>query len=191
MTTADASVRSPLDAARRLVPSIRQAADQIEEDRELPRPLFEALADAGLFQMLLPRSLGGRELDLPTYVRVMEELGKADASTAWAVNQGGVFATHAAVVSRDVAREVWVDTPRSVVANMAMPSSTAIPAEGGYRLSGQGGFSTGSRHSAWLALRGRVIDNGRPRVLPNGRQEVRFFLVPAAAAEIVDTWDVR
>src|SRR4051794_6964946 len=86
MTTADASIRSPLDAARRLAPSIRQRAEEIEETRELPRAVFEALADAGLFQMLVPRSLGGQELDLPTYVRVIEELGKADASTAWAIN---------------------------------------------------------------------------------------------------------
>ena len=177
MTTADASVRSPLDAARRLAPSIRQAADQIEEARELPRPLFEALADAGLFQMLLPRSLGGQELDLPTYVEVLEEIGKADASTAWAVNQGGVFATHAAVVPREIARRVWIDTPRSVVANMAMPSTTATPVDGGYRLSGQGGFSTGCRHSAWLAPRGRVMVDGEPRMRPNGQADIRFFLV--------------
>jgi alkylation response protein AidB-like acyl-CoA dehydrogenase len=191
MTTADASVRSPLDAARRLAPSIRQAADQIEENRELPRPLFEALADAGLFQMLLPRSMGGQELDLPTYVQVLEELGKADPSTAWAVNQGGVFATHAAVLPRHVARMVWIDTPRSVVANMAMPSTTAVPVDGGYRLSGQGGFSTGCRHSAWLAPRGRVMVDGKPRTLPNGKVDIRFFLVPVDDAEIVDTWHVR
>jgi hypothetical protein len=42
--------RSPLDAAKELAPTIRSCADQIEADRELPRPLFEALADAGLFQ---------------------------------------------------------------------------------------------------------------------------------------------
>jgi alkylation response protein AidB-like acyl-CoA dehydrogenase len=191
MTTADASIRSPLDAARRLAPSIRQAAEQIEADRELPRPLFEALADAGLFQMLVPRSLGGQELDLPTYIKVMEELGKADASTAWAINQGGVFATHSTVVARDVARMVWVETPRSVVANIATPTIVATPVDGGYRVNGQGGFSTGSRHSAWLATRGKVLVDGNVRALPDGQEDVRFFLVPAAEAEIVDTWQVR
>ena len=73
--------RSPLDAARKLVPLIRSCADEIEAERELPRPLFEALADAGLFRLVLPRALGGAELDLPTYVEVIEEIGKADAST--------------------------------------------------------------------------------------------------------------
>ncbi len=70
-------VRSPLDVARELAPKIRACADEIEAERELPRPLFEALADAGLFRLALPCALGCPELDLPTYIQVIEELGKA------------------------------------------------------------------------------------------------------------------
>src|SRR2546422_4085223 len=67
--------QSPLDAAQKLAPQIRSCADEIEAARELPRPLFEALADAGLFHLALPRALGCPELDLPTYIQVIEELG--------------------------------------------------------------------------------------------------------------------
>src|SRR2546425_2015436 len=62
MTAAEA--QSPLDAARKLAPQIRACADAIEAARELPRPLFEALADAGLFHLAVPRALGCPELDL-------------------------------------------------------------------------------------------------------------------------------
>src|SRR2546428_134067 len=110
MTATEA--QSPLDAAQKLAPQIRSCADEIEAARKLPRPLFEALADAGLFHLALPRALGGPELDLPTYIRVIEELGKADASTAWTVNQGAIFATYAARMPRDVARSIWIDTQR-------------------------------------------------------------------------------
>ncbi len=183
MRMADISVRSPLEAARQLAPSIRSSADQIEEARELPRALFEALADAGLFHLLVPRSLGGGEIDLPTYIRVLEELGKADASTAWCINQGGVFATYAACLPPDVARLVWMDTPRSVVANTADPNATAVRVEGGYRVTGRQGFSTGCRHASWLAARGRILADDQP--------DIRFFLLPAVEAEILDTWHVR
>src|SRR5262245_41265546 len=102
---------SPLEAARELAPKIRAAADEIEAERELPRALFEALADAGLFRLALPRSIGGTELDLPTYVQVIEELGKADASTGWILNQGAIFATYAARMPLETARKIWVDPP--------------------------------------------------------------------------------
>ena len=182
--------KSPLDAARKLAPMIRSCADQIEADRELPQPLFEALADAGLFQLALPRNLGGAEIDLPTYVQVLEEIGKADASTGWIVNQCAVFATYAARMPRDIARLIWIDTPRSIVANTPLPTAQAIVVPGGYRVTGRQGFSTGCRHAAWLAARAQVLENGQPR-LQGAQPEQIYLFVPAAQAELVDTWHVR
>ena len=182
--------QSPLDAARKLVPMIRSCADQIEADRELPQPLFEALADAGLFQLALPRALGGTEIDLPTYVQVLEEIGKADASTGWVVNQCAIFATYAARIPRDIARLIWIDTPRSIVANTPVPTARAVVMPGGYRVTGRQGFSTGCRHAAWLAARAQVIENGQLR-LQHGQPEQRYLFVPAAEAELLDTWHVR
>jgi alkylation response protein AidB-like acyl-CoA dehydrogenase len=179
-----------VEAARKLVPMIRAAADEIEAARELPRPLFEALADAGLFHLAVPRAIGGAELDLPTYVQVIEELGKADASTGWIVNQGAIFATYAARMPRAVARAIWIDTPRSVVANTPAPSAQAVVVPGGYRVTARQGFSTGCRHAAWVAPHAQVVENGQAR-LDHGQPETRYLFVPAAEAELLDTWHVR
>ena len=188
MTATEA--RSPLEAARKLVPMIRSCAEEIEAQRELPRPLFEALADAGLFHLAVPRALGGAELDLPTYVEAIEEIGKADASTGWCVNQGAVFATYAARMPRDVARSIWIDTPRSVVANTPGATAQAVVVPGGYRVTGRQGFSTGCRHAAWLAAHAQIVENGQTR-LENGQSETRYLFVPAAEAQLLDTWRVR
>ena len=153
-----------LDAALQLVPMIRASADQIEADRELPGPLFVALADAGLFQLALPRALGGAEIDLPTYVQMLEEIGKADASTGWVVNQCAIFATYAARIPRDIARLIWLETPRSIVANTPVPTAQAVVVPGGYRVTGRQGFSSGCRHAAWLAARAYIFENGQPKL---------------------------
>jgi alkylation response protein AidB-like acyl-CoA dehydrogenase len=180
---------SPLETARKLAPAIRAAVDETEARRELPPALFEALADARLFQLALPRSLGGLELDLPTYVQVIEELGKADASTAWVVNQLAVFATYAARMPREAAAAVW-SGPRSVVANTPAATATAVVVPGGYRVTGRQGFSTGCRHAVWLAAHAQVVENGAVRL--DGREpETRYLFVPAAEAELLDTWRVR
>ena len=184
-------MRSPLDAARELAPRIRSAADEIEAKRELPRELFEALADAGLFHLALPRSLGGPEIDPPSYIQVIETLGQADASTAWAVNQGAIFATYAARMPRDLARAIWIETPRAVVANTPAPTATAVVVPGGYRVTGRQGFSTGCRHAAWVAAHAQVVDDGQPRRLPDGNPDVRYLFVPVAEAQLLDTWHVR
>jgi indole-3-acetate monooxygenase len=181
---------SPLEAAQKLAPLIRSYADETDAARELPRPVFEALADAGLFHLAVPRSIGGGEIDLPSYVEVIEELGKADASTAWAVNQGAIYATYSARMPRDIARAIWIDTPRSVVANTPAPTAKAVVVPGGYRVTGRQGFSTGCRHASWIAAHGQIFDNGQVR-LEGDQPEMRYFFVPVAEAELLDTWHVR
>ena len=109
---------SPLEAARKLAPRIRSSADEIDAARELPRPLFEALADAGMFHLAVPRAIGGVEIDFPTYVQVIEELGKADASTGWVINQGAIYGTYAARMPQDVARSIWIDPPRGLTTSV-------------------------------------------------------------------------
>ncbi len=181
---------SPFEAARKLAPLIRASADEIDAARELPKPLFTAIADAGMFHLGVPRAIGGLEVDLPTYVQVIEEIGKADASTGWAVSQGAIFGTYAARMAPEVARAIWIDTPRSVVANTPAPSAQAVVVPGGYRVTGHHGFSTGCRHASWLASHAQVIENGEVR-LKDGKAEVRYLIVPAAQAELLDTWHVR
>ena len=181
---------TPLETARRLAPLIRSSAPETDAQRELPRPLFEAMADAGLFQLALPRALGGAEMDLPSYIQVIEEIGKADASTGWVTNQVAIFATYAARMPRDAARAIWIDTPRSVVANTPLASAQAIVVPGGYRVTGRQGFSTGCRHASWLAAHATVTEAGRHR-LDEGQPELRYCFVPRAQAELLDTWQVR
>jgi alkylation response protein AidB-like acyl-CoA dehydrogenase len=181
---------SLLEAARKLAPMIRTYAGDTEALRALPAPVFEALADAGLFHMAFPRSLGGGELDLPTYIQVIEELGKADASTGWVVNQCAIFATYAARMPRALARKIWIDTPRSVVSNTPQASAQAIVVEGGYRVTGRQGFSTGCRNAAWVAAHAEIVENGKVR-MDHGVPETRYLFVPVAEAELLDTWHVR
>ena len=64
-----------LEAARRLAPLVRENADKTDADRELPKPVFHALADAGFYLMCVPRAVGGLETDFPTYLQVLEEVG--------------------------------------------------------------------------------------------------------------------
>jgi alkylation response protein AidB-like acyl-CoA dehydrogenase len=181
---------SLIEAARLLAPLVRENADKIEADRELPKPVFHALADAGFYLMGVPRAVGGLEVDFPTYVQVIEEVGKADASTAWTISQGANWATYSARMSRKAAREIWIDTPRSVVSNTPAPTAKAVVVPGGFRITGRQPFSTGCMHASWIAAHVQVIENGEVR-LRGGKPEVRYCLMPRAQVEIIDAWHTK
>src|ERR1700728_2747975 len=96
-----------VERARALAPLLEDAADEIEAHRQLPGRVVEALVEGGFFRLLLPRSLGGAELHPLTYVRVLEEIAKAEPSTAWSLGQNSGCSMTAPYLAPAVAREVF------------------------------------------------------------------------------------
>jgi alkylation response protein AidB-like acyl-CoA dehydrogenase len=177
-----------LQRTRALAPQIAAAADAIERQRRLPEPLVAALHEAGLFRMLLPRALGGAELDPPTFVQVTEALARADASTAWVICQTNGCSMTAAYLRPDVAREIFGGEPVGVLAWGPPTASQAVVADGGYRLSGTFNFASGSRHASWLGGQAPIVEtDGTPR-RRNGVGERRTLLFPASQVTMKDVW---
>lgn len=170
---------TPLARAEALVPKIEAAADQIDDRRELPVALANEMKDQGLFRLLVPRTVGGEEMDWLEYLDVVRTVAEADASTAWCFNQGAVFATTCCRAPPSLAREVWGD-PRTVVANGPPQGGVeVVSVDGGVRLTGRWLFSSGCRHANWIA----AVSGGRgepPRLHLLARDEVEF----------VDVWQV-
>ena len=178
--------------ARALAPSIAAALPQIDANRELPPDLVSALHDAHLFHMLVPRSLGGEEVSPLEYVQTLEEIAKADASTAWCLGQTSVCSTLAASLPEQTGREIYVKNPRGVF-GWGPPGKTgkAVAEANGYRLTGTWLFASGSRHVTWLGAHCPVFEpDGAPRRDGNGNPVEMTFVFPRERAKITDTWHV-
>ncbi len=151
MAIAQHDIGHYLDTARELAVLVAASADRIDSERQFPPELAGELADKGFFRLLVPRSLGGAELDHPDFLKILEVFAEVDASTAWCINQNNVFSTDSVRMPEQTAREIW-DDGRAVVTNGPPNSSTkAVPVDGGYRLSGRWNFSSGSAHATWIA----------------------------------------
>jgi alkylation response protein AidB-like acyl-CoA dehydrogenase len=181
-----------LARARELAPLFEAASARIEAARQFPPDVLEALHGAGMFRLLLPRSLGGAELDLPRFVRIIEILGAADASVGWCVAQGGGCATAAAFLPPEVARDIF-GAPDAVLSwGPPLGGSKTIAVPGGYRLTGTWQFASGSPHAHWLGATHCVISDadGKPRLDAQGQPVRRVMLFPKAQAAIGDAWYV-
>ena len=180
-----------VERACALAPEIEARADQIEQERRLPEPVLAALFEAGLFRLLLPRSLDGGEVDPVTFARVMEEIAKADASTAWCLCQAAGCSMSVAYLSHDVAMEIFGHDRRAVLAWGPGPGARAIAVDGGYRVTGTWSFASGGRHATWLGAHCPISEpDGSSRRTPNGKLVERTMLFPAASATFVDVWHV-
>ena len=176
--------------ARSVVGLLKDAAPRIEAARELPDDVLEALHEARLFRLLLPRSVGGDELDLRTHAEVLEIVAGADASTAWVMSQGAGCAMGGAFLSEEAA-ERWFRPKNAVLAWGAGLQGEATTVDGGYRVSGTWTFASGSRHATILGGHSKIFEeDGTPRLRDDGSQLDRTLLFPRLAADIEDVWDV-
>ena len=187
---AAASAQSHLEQARALVPAIAAAADRIEAQRELPADVLEAMFEAGLYRLTLPRFLGGAQLPIPLLAQVTETVATADASAAWCLGQALGCAMSAAFLDEGPAREVF--GPReAVLAWGAGNEGKAVATEGGYRITGAWRFASGGKHATWLGGHCRVYDaDGSPRLQAGGEQVNRTALFPRSSASMSDDWYV-
>ena len=176
--------------ARKLTPLLAAAASRIDAARELPRDVLDAMHAEGMFRLLVPRSLGGSELDPVTYVQCVEAIAAGDASAAWCMNQGSGCSMSAGYLQPDVAREVF-GGERDVLAWGMGPGAKAVRVDGGWRITGNWNFASGSRHATWLGAHCPCFDaGGTPQRHPDGRPWERTMLIRREAATIKDIWQV-
>ena len=181
-----------LDRARELQPMLRADGDEIEQRREVTPRVVESLIQAGIFKMLLPRSVGGAELDPLTYTAVLETLAQAEGSTAWCLGQNSGCSMIAPYLAPEIAREIFGPRQGILAWGPDLPGAgRCVAVKGGYKLTGQWGFATGSRHATWLGCHVPIFEeDGTQRMAPNGRPAVRTMLFPKSEARIIDNWYV-
>jgi alkylation response protein AidB-like acyl-CoA dehydrogenase len=178
-----------LQSVRELGPAIAAAADEIERLRDIPDALFDRLIERDLFRLLLPRAYGGAEIDPLLYVRILEEVAKSDASTAWCLGQNNVCSMVAAYLEPAAAKEIF-DSPRAILAWGPGPGEARVTPDG-YVLSGSFDFASGSRHATWLGAHVPVIEaDGSRRAAADGSARLHTLLFPRSEAQVRDNWRV-
>jgi alkylation response protein AidB-like acyl-CoA dehydrogenase len=184
-TERKAKRRALLDAVERVGDTIVAGADEAEARATLPKATVQALYEAGLFALKLPAVLGGAEADPVTQIEVIEAVARLDASAGWCVMIGATAMALPAVFLPDTAvAQMFSGSHVPMAAGVLMPTGQAVPADGGYRVSGRWAFASGIRHAQWVSAAARVLRN------EPSPPEVRWLVLPVAKVHIHDNWQV-
>lgn len=188
------TTRDWVDRAKALKPLLEAAAPRIEQSRNLPPDVMDALHEAKMFRTVLPRSVGGAELNPATHAQVVAAIAEGDASAAWCIAQSACASMAAAYVEPKVAQEIWAN-PRAVFTfgfTSGNPPCLAVPVKGGWKINGTWTFGSGNRIATWLGGHCRLCDeSGTPLRHPDGRFMERTMLIPRSSVTVRDdTWDV-
>jgi len=185
--TAATSGADYLARVAEIAPALAAAAAEIDRRRELPEAIVDTLIERGLFRLLLPRSLAGAELLPAQYIPIIEAIAEIDASTAWCINQNSGCSMTAALLAPETAREIFGE-PRGILAWGPGPGEARVAA-GGYRVTANWSFASGSQHASWLGCHVPIAEaDGTPRLRSDGTPVVRTMLFPKSQTKFTDIW---
>ncbi|MEV1130773.1 acyl-CoA dehydrogenase family protein [Agromyces sp. NPDC049794] len=141
---------------------------------------YRRLGDAGFFHVLKPKKFGGLELSEHEHARIAMTLARGCASTAWIFSI--LSSDNMAILAypEEAQDEIWsIDTYATLAGNTNLnPKAVTERVPGGYRLTGQWGFCSGSDFSEWLIFNAPVGEDG----------EGHMFIVPREDTTTVDDW---
>jgi 3-hydroxy-9,10-secoandrosta-1,3,5(10)-triene-9,17-dione monooxygenase len=159
--------------------------DGLREDTEAAaargsssREHHEAFREAGFYRLLQPRRYGGYQFGLPTFLRVMIEIGRGDPAAAWGLCLASAHALHlASFYPEDGQADLFGPDGEFRCAQRAVPHGEAVPVDGGWRVSGRWDYASGI---TWAThFMGTVF-------APEGAQIV--VTVPREHVAVVDDW---
>src|SRR5262245_23148734 len=188
----DIDAQPVVRAAAALRPVIRGLRDEIDREQRLPKALVEEFHAAGFYGMVIPRVLGGLQVDPLTYVRVVELLAEAAGSAGWNVANNSIGQLVTLGLPDEGVDEIYGRHPDTVIAGTAvMGGGRAVPVDGGYRVTGRWPFGTGCQESSWMLGSFQILDGDQPRRSPDGASVYWRGLFARSEARIVDgSWDV-
>ena len=170
--------------ATELQPLLAKNAARTEADRRVPDENIEAIREAGLFRLMVPKRLGGYETTIRTKMEVSAALAEACGSTAWVTALTNVCAWIVGTMPDQAQQEIFAADPDARVAGVLVPSPDIEKVDGGYIVSGRWPWASGSLHATWGL--GGVVQVG-----PDGVPiDIGTVVMPMSELTIEDTWFV-
>ncbi len=180
-----------IDAARALVPELRERANRTDRERRVPDETIAAMQSAGLFCSLKPARYGGCEYGLVEHAGIALELARGCGSSGWVFSMINETSWFIALFPEQAQDEVWAEdgsalAAASIITDPQQAQAWRVP--GGYRLSGRFPFASGSDHAQWLVLSAAVAADAASTV--DGSAVAHWFLVPKSELGVDDNWFV-
>ena len=168
--------------ARSLADTFRGRAAEAETNRKLHRQTHEAMRDAGLYRVQMPKRYGGFEMSHRTMLDISVEIGRGCGSSAWTFSNIAAQNGIVSMASRQVQDEVWAEDG-SVCTASSFPAKGAKveKVDGGLVANGVWSFASGVDWADWNNMQVFV-----PR--EEGGVAHHMALVPKSDYRVIDDW---
>lgn len=173
-----------LDAARDIRSALDAEATKAEAaDSHMTDEAVRLCKEADLYGAIVPRDVGGSELNAADSLDVFTELARADGSIGWVVMAGSTAAAYFGSYCPDSFTDIMFGDGMPLVAGQFAPNGTAVPNGNSYHITGSYSFGSGLQHAEWAGC-------GSFTAPEEGNPDYIFAVVPKTEADVIGNWDV-
>jgi 3-hydroxy-9,10-secoandrosta-1,3,5(10)-triene-9,17-dione monooxygenase len=173
-----------LGRARELRPMLASHAAEAEATGRIRPEVIEAVRDAGLLRLTVPRRFGGYQLPFRSVVEVCAAVAEGCGSTGWITGFANTGKWMASLWSAHAQQEIFSVGPDAIHAGTSKPATDVTAVDGGYRISGTFPSMSGLPYATWAGLFLLIPGaDGEPPAMAEA-------LVHATELTVENTWDV-
>ena len=137
-------------------------AEELDRLGSMPVDLFDDLVATGCLQAMVPKANGGLEFSLAEVNELMIEGARANGSLGWILLLTIPVPLVIGLFPPDTVFRLFAEHPRPRARGAIAPKGVAVPADGGYMVSGQWPFASGGPQPDVVVGNCVVMDGGAP-----------------------------
>ncbi|MFD1708337.1 acyl-CoA dehydrogenase [Siminovitchia sediminis] len=166
-------------AARKVGEVSEKEYKEAEANATVSQNVIDAIKDADIHNLLLPKSYGGPQIDLKTYAKLIRIISKHNPSAGWLAS---LYSIHNVWVSY-LPKKARDEVAGKINADIFAPVGKVTDSGDHYILSGTYNFVSGCLYSDWIGVNAMIFEKG------NSIPQQLCLVVQASDIKIVKNWD--
>lgn len=177
----ETDVNALIAGAERVGQLAEEELQEAEKNATFSPKVIDAIKEAQLNRLMLPKKYGGPQVDLRTFMKIIRTVGKYNTSAAWLTYFYGLHNVVPAFLPEKGRDEVVYQG--GMICDVFPPVGKIEKDGNGFRFSGTWDFASGVLYSDWVGL-GAVTE------LPDSQgPEYVMLVMPTSEVEVVRNWD--
>ncbi|WP_342442103.1 acyl-CoA dehydrogenase [Lysinibacillus sp. FSL K6-0075] len=141
------------------VMQIKERGLEFEQLGMLPQDVLDYIYEQQLFKLFTSRELGGKDLDLVEGVKVFQQMSALDGNFGWLITIGTGGNAFIPTFSQEICEKIY-SPKEAVIAGSGYPTGIAVKTAGGYYVTGQWKYCSGSNYASTFTMNCLIEEDG-------------------------------
>jgi alkylation response protein AidB-like acyl-CoA dehydrogenase len=166
---------------------LKKEAVQAEKTGKLTRRQLEIIYSRKLFNIFVPKVLGGLELELMEGLYLEEKLAKIDGSLGWTVTLCSGANAFVGYLPQDTVQDIFRN-PEVCLGGSGKIGGIAQETENGYIVNGEWKYVTGAPHTTVFTANCQIEKEGEKLINTDGSPVYKSFFFLPQEVTVIEDW---